>query len=405
MIRSLTALFYLLIVITAANAQWQTMNLDSSVYYNSVCFINENTGWISVGGDYILKTTNSGVNWQHQVSNSPEGVNNLIFTSPTTGYGLNALYNLIVKTTNAGTNWGTIPVPELGTTWAEMFFINNTGYIYGGSFNGDRIIRTTNGGTLWQTIPLPTYFETLHAFNSTTAVAGGFDMKLYKTTNSGSNWFVYSNLPFFFTQMVFYGDVGYGTGSSHSVVAKTTNGGLNWDLPSFVPLQKNIYDIYAVNENIVYAVGDDGYIVRTTNGGINWESESILSEERFLSISMANENVGFIAGGWNTALKRTDGIGIQQISSNIPNGYILGQNYPNPFNPVTNIEFSIPKSSFVRLTVFDLTGREIAVPVNKELKAGTYRVDFNSEMLSSGTYFYRINAGDFVETKKMILIK
>lgn len=98
-------------------------------------------------------------------------------------------------------------------------------------------------------------------------------------------------------------------------------------------------------------------------------------------------------------------IGIEPVSGTLPEKFELSQNYPNPFNPSTNINFSIPVSGKVKLSVFDVSGREVAVLVNKDLAAGTYKADFNASMLSSGVYFCRINAGDFTDVKKMMLVK
>lgn len=83
----------------------------------------------------------------------------------------------------------------------------------------------------------------------------------------------------------------------------------------------------------------------------------------------------------------------------------LFQNYPNPFNPTTKIDFAIPQSSFVNLKVYDILGREVATLVYEQKPAGSYDVKFNAAALSSGIYFYKIQAGSFVETKKMILLK
>lgn len=88
-----------------------------------------------------------------------------------------------------------------------------------------------------------------------------------------------------------------------------------------------------------------------------------------------------------------------------PENYLLIQNYPNPFNPSTKIKFQIKESGFVTLKVFDIVGKEIAVLVNEKLQAGEYEVPFSSNQLTSGVYFYRIEAGDFVSIKKMILLK
>lgn len=98
-------------------------------------------------------------------------------------------------------------------------------------------------------------------------------------------------------------------------------------------------------------------------------------------------------------------IGIQQISSEVPNRYELKQNYPNPFNPVTNIEFNIPGSEHVNLVIFNSLGQEVATLVNQQLTPGTYKYDFNASGLPSGAYFYRLTAGNFVKTNKMILTK
>lgn len=97
--------------------------------------------------------------------------------------------------------------------------------------------------------------------------------------------------------------------------------------------------------------------------------------------------------------------GISPISGTIPESYKLSQNYPNPFNPVTNIEFALPKSSFVKLVIYDMLGREIETLVNEQLTAGTYKADWNASDYSSGVYFCKIEAGGFSDIRKMILMK
>lgn len=97
--------------------------------------------------------------------------------------------------------------------------------------------------------------------------------------------------------------------------------------------------------------------------------------------------------------------GIQPVNNTIPGKFLLNQNYPNPFNPVTNVEFSIPKSGIVKLVVFDALGKEVAQLVNGQYNAGTYKVDFNASGLASGVYFYKIETPGFSDIKKMMLIK
>jgi len=81
------------------------------------------------------------------------------------------------------------------------------------------------------------------------------------------------------------------------------------------------------------------------------------------------------------------------------------QNYPNPFNPVSHLEFGISDLGFVSLKVYDVLGREIKTLVNEIKPAGTYKIEFDGSNFASGVYFYRLEAGDFIQTKRMVLIK
>ena len=114
----------------------------------------------------------------------------------------------------------------------------------------------------------------------------------------------------------------------------------------------------------------------------------------------------------NSGIIQTEGVtwsvsGITGVENEnqIPNEYSLSQNYPNPFNPSTSIKFSILTSELVTLKVFDVLGNEVATLVNEEKPAGSYAVEFNASQLSSGVYFYKLEAGGFIETKKLTLIK
>jgi plastocyanin len=98
-------------------------------------------------------------------------------------------------------------------------------------------------------------------------------------------------------------------------------------------------------------------------------------------------------------------IGIVPISGSVPAVFNLGQIYPNPFNPVTNIRVDIPRSSFVKLTVYNLLGGEVEVLVNQNLNTGSYSVDWDASKHSSGVYIYKIESAEFSDTKKMILVK
>ena len=103
--------------------------------------------------------------------------------------------------------------------------------------------------------------------------------------------------------------------------------------------------------------------------------------------------------------KLIETVGIQNYNSEIPLNFSLNQNYPNPFNPVTAFKFALPKSSYAKLTLYDLLGKTVTVLVNEQLNAGNYKIIWDASNYSSGVYFYKLEADEFTETKKMILIK
>jgi hypothetical protein len=98
---------------------------------------------------------------------------------------------------------------------------------------------------------------------------------------------------------------------------------------------------------------------------------------------------------------------LEGIRREIPHSFALHQNYPNPFNPETVIGFDLPRGAFVALKIYNLIGQEVATLVNNQLPAGTHSVKLNSAHLNlpSGVYLYRITAGDFVKTRKLVLLR
>lgn len=108
---------------------------------------------------------------------------------------------------------------------------------------------------------------------------------------------------------------------------------------------------------------------------------------------------------FNITFKRNNPTGINQVGTEIPASFALSQNFPNPFNPSTTIKFSVPKNGFVNLKVYDLAGKEVSNLINENLIAGNYEASFDGSNLTSGVYFYRLQANGFTETKRMTLIK
>jgi hypothetical protein len=93
------------------------------------------------------------------------------------------------------------------------------------------------------------------------------------------------------------------------------------------------------------------------------------------------------------------------VDLGLPTEFSLDQNYPNPFNPTTNIQFSLPEASSVKLVVYNLLGQEVATLLNSVMEAGTHKVNFDAANLNTGLYVYKLEANDFVATKKMMLMK
>ncbi len=137
---------------------------------------------------------------------------------------------------------------------------------------------------------------------------------------------------------------------------------------------------------------------------------NIVNDSSFTSVSIlldANQKIYMVGNtGYNFLTVKYDQlIGIHPINSDSPVSFKLYSNYPNPFNPVTKIQFGIPFKSNVNISIFDILGRQIEILLDKELSAGKYSIDFDGSKYSSGIYFYRLVSEDYIETKKMILIK
>ncbi len=180
------------------------------------------------------------------------------------------------------------------------------------------------------------------------------------------------------------------------------------------------YDIffakYAPNGNFIWANGMGGTSIDQGNSIAIDESGNIFVAGNFKytvdfdpGIGTFNLTAGGSTGSDDIFIAKylPDGIftDVDEIDNNIPIAFELNQNYPNPFNPSTKISFQIAKTAFTSLKVFDVLGNEIESIVNKELQAGNYVFDFDAGNLSNGVYFYKLQAGNFLQTKKMILIK
>jgi hypothetical protein len=130
------------------------------------------------------------------------------------------------------------------------------------------------------------------------------------------------------------------------------------------------------------------------NSGISWSTN-----DKFWGVYDSDNSTLWDKGNFDFVTS------MENINSQKVSDYDLSQNYPNPFNPTTQIKFSVPRESQVTLKVYDILGNEIATLVNEKRPQGYYEVEFSAAGLSSGVYLYRLQAGSFIQTKKMILLK
>ena len=298
-----------------------------------------------------------------------------------------------------------------GTTQTifSIYFINpTTGWATGA--NGT-IIYTTNSGTNWtaQTSGVNVEIRSVHfPLNSTIGWAAGSNGTILFTTNSGTNWNSQTSGTSVVLRSICFINFSTGWIAGHSgTILKTSNAGTNW-VSQLSNVTNFLYSTKFADAQTGWTVGSGGKVYVTTNGGTNWSLQTTGSSSDLYSVSFINSSTGWISGQSGLILKTTDGgglTGITSYSNEIPTSYVLYQNYPNPFNPVTNIVFSIPQRETVKLTVYDVLGSEARVLVDQTLSAGTYIVSFDASEFSSGVYFYRLEAGTFIDVKKMILIK
>jgi photosystem II stability/assembly factor-like uncharacterized protein len=436
---------------TQLNSQWVSQNSGVSSQLLSVYFINQETGFACGVNGKVLKTINSGANWQaNTVYDTLVSFMSLHFVNSLTGFmaGGILVYDsaifiakpIIVKTTNQGNTWNSV-LNDSFYILNSVYFINeNTGFATGGLYiaGNNHLLCTTNGGTDWQlgTLYAPGPLITVSFYDMNTGFILNYHGHIYKTNNSGQNW---NHLTYMASQLysIFFinSDFGFLAGGndddSSGFIYNTVNGGSNWNLVYSDTLGM-INQLKFVNSNTGFAVGHNEYwpphifsarIIKTTNSGNNWFIDTIFNNIRGLSsLYFTSENTGYAVGSNGTILKTTTGgnpIGISPIAGKLPDEFFLSQNYPNPFNPTTKIKFSIPPSKayglverdrgMTQLIVYDILGREITTLVNEQLKPGTYEVEWDGGNYPSGAYFYKLIVTDASAplsiTKKMVLIK
>lgn len=357
----------------------------------------------------LLRSTDNGNSWLKLSGGFKGSSCELIFTAP--GNVLLAQSDSgFFRSTNNGSNWqmlmsGYISFNNIVSNQSGMLFAS-------GSYPSFGVWKSTNNGLNWEMTD-PNFMSSVYSLcvtpngNLFAGTAGG---GVYRSINNGNNWL--QAHPYASVVSLTAAPNGYVYGCFNSVsggqngIYRSTNYGVSW---SIVGLPNT--DYYYVKSNSAGHIFAGGFygsgVFRSTNNGLNWfEVNSGIFNKMITNIFIDNAGFGY-AGTYYGGLYKTNisTIGLINISTEIPDKFSLSQNYPNPFNPVTNIEFSVPEKSFVRLAVFDITGRIVEILVKEELSAGTYKADWNAAYCASGIYFYRVETDNFSETKKMILVR
>jgi photosystem II stability/assembly factor-like uncharacterized protein len=399
-----------------------------------ITFLDSLTGYavtnnLSAGDTgYILKTTNSGDNWNFSFTIN-RGYTAIDFINLNTGYacgGSGGGTTYLCRTTNAGLNWSLVSSPS-AAKWKGMSVLSyDTLWLVDDDGLTGGVFLTTNGGVNWthQLNIGSNNPDRIYMYNARIGFAArSSGHSLYRTTNSGQNWTLI-DFNEGFNDMFFVDSL---TGwYARGFVKKTTNGGLNW-ITQTLPfggnilgngaskfLNKNNDSIWAVGEQI-YINGYKGILFRTTNSGSNWLfqlPDTSIYINRYLFGQFVTKNIAWAYSFNPTGIHSTTGgndtffTSITQVSTSVPKEFILFQNYPNPFNPSTIIRFQILRLSDIRLVVYDVTGKEITILTDKKYKTGSYEVTFNGKSYSTGIYFYSLIVdGKLIDTKKMILLK
>ncbi len=169
------------------------------------------------------------------------------------------------------------------------------------------------------------------------------------------------------------------------------------------------FGISAPSEKTIYVCGSNGMIYKSSDGGDNWIKQNSLTNLTLNAVYFFDENKGIAVGDSGLIMYTSNGglTGVNGGDYFPPHNFLLEQNFPNPFNPTTVINYQLSKATHVSLIIFDALGREVLTIVDEYQNAGTYHKEFNSKnySLACGAYFYQFRAGDFVSTKKMLLLK
>ena len=436
----------------AQNLAWTVQHLPETDLMIQVKAVDLSVAWALGLHGRIFRTTDGGTTWTsvgHSLALGGGNTNCIDATSATTAFvcGVNwDAWNGVVppndttfiwRTTDGGGTWSVVFAQPHGFVDAAKMISPTEGVGVGDPVPGEgkwTFVRTTDSGASWSRIPsgpaqingelglyrsLCTY-GTKHIWFGTW-VGNNTSAAVYRSTDAGLTW-SRKNTPFQYDACtVWFSDSLHGLCSETSL-ARSTDGGVTW-IPTrhdtlglagwdWLGYQNGWLALASVSGGKDLWATLDTTVYRSTNWGASWSIAYANTNDTLLYSSFVT--VGDSTVGWFTTLGanivtcryRELPVGVHELANgNVPTEFGLSQNYPNPFNPTTDISFQLPVASNVRLTVYDILGCEVAVLVNERKAPGSYNVQFNGSGLASGVYLCRLQAGDFVSAKKLLLTK
>jgi photosystem II stability/assembly factor-like uncharacterized protein len=357
-------------------------------------------------GSGVFLSTNNGTSWT-AASTGLTNTNVLALAVSGTNLFAGTQAGGAFRSTDNGDHW-TAANSGLNTAYAGAFGISGTNLFLG--TDNSVFVSTDNGGS-WslRNVGLPDWgYSYAFAFLGFYSFASKGDYVVYRSTDNGLNWSPASaGLP---TTDPVWALAASGiylfAGTGGRGVFLSSDSGSTWHSANAGMGNVLISQFAVIGANILAGTLASGVLL-STNNGANWTAVNTgLTSTRVSALSVVGTNLfaGTNGGVWRRPLSEML-TSVQRTSSDLPTHFNLEQNYPNPFNPATTISFSVPSKSLVSLKVFDALGREVSTLLADELSAGTYARQWHAGALPSGVYFYRLLAGSFTETKRLLLLK
>ena len=312
-------------------------------------------------------------------------------------------YYWVFKSTDYGQNWS--PTTRVPANSAELAMSDSVLYV---TADFDGIYRTTDGGTSWEVVGLVNNFIRPIAIRDSLILAGSWVSKgVFLSTNRGKDWAsLGSSYAYSIIQDVGWCGQNIVAGIDNGVFVRPMQGG------TWVKKGPQAYVYCMAIKDSIIVIGTFSGVYLSTDWGEKWAKiDSGLTGPRLTGAIHAIAIVGTdLFGGdqeknmWKRSLLEviTD---VKELQPAIVGELSLRQNYPNPFNPMTTIEFAIPVRSYTTVKIFDILGKEIHTLVAQELDPGKYSFNWDAKNNSSGVFFYRLQSGSFVATKKLLFLK